>query len=421
MRIRYFCHYGALTGYGRAARDYLLALHGVDGIELEIVPLGGGELAVAPGVAVRSPEPRYGALDPLVVPWSLVAGSADVAIYHAQPRALNGLTRQRLGDDTTPRHVAITTWETSVLPPAHAAALAEYDAVIVPSGFCADVLADARKAISSIVESGRVHVIPHCFDEDWWPHPAASSRGPGGRAGETTRFLSIGTWGERKNMLGVLRAYLHEFTKADRVQLMLVISNPDLDEIRSVLARSGVPASEWPEVIVPEPRELTEDELVELHQSADAYVSAARGEGWGLGMFEAAILGKEVIAPIWGGQYDYLNGSALHRHVTGTLTPCFGGIQRGQVVETERGLVQAAVVALPPGVDCKQLWFEPDLQMLAAHMRTVYRRGATLTQEDLDRERDALEARFGYRTVGAKLSNTLKEIAWGSQSSLSTP
>jgi len=303
-----------------------------------------------------------------------------------------------------------------MLPAEHAAALSAYDAVIVPSYFCADVINDARKAISPIVDAGKVHVVPHCFDEDWWPHPAARTRRPD----EKTRFLSIGTWGERKNMLGVLRAYLHEFTRADNVQLMLVISNPDLDEIRSVLARSGIPSSEWPEIHVPEPRELSEQDIVELHQSADAFVTATRGEGWGLGMFEAMILGKEVIAPMWGGHQDFLSGSALHRFVHGQLTPCFGGIQRGQVVETEHGLMQRAVVALPPGVDCKQHWYEPDLLTLASQMRTVYRRGYAHSQSLLDFERETLEARFGYRTVGPKLSNTLKEIAWGSHASPST-
>ncbi len=419
MRIRYFCHYDKLTGYGRAARDYLLALHGVDGIELEIIAFGGGELGISlpPGTTVRSPEPRYSALDPLVVPWVDLAGSADVAIYHASPRALEGMTsRWRWQDDATPRHVAMTTWETRPLPEVHAAALAAYDAVIVPSHFCAAAINDARAQIAPIVTPDKVYVVPHCFDEQWWPRPAARERGTAG----PIRFLSIGAWGERKNMLGVLRAYLHAFTKADDVELMLLIANPDFDDIRSVVARSGLSAEQLPALHVPEPRELTEDQLVELHQAADAYVSAARGEGWGLGMFEAAILGKRVIAPLWGGQADFLDGSPLYSHVHGTLTPCFGGLARGRIIETDRGMMQESIVSLPPGVDCKQVWYEPDLAALAGHMRRVYRQQHGLSQEDLDRERTSLEARFGYHTVGAKLSNTLKEIAWGSPQPLST-
>jgi glycosyltransferase involved in cell wall biosynthesis len=316
--------------------------------------------------------------------------------------------RWRWHGDQTPKHVAMTTWETSPLPEQHASSLSEYDAIIVPSQFCAEVTSQARSAISSIIATNKVHVVPHCFDEAWWPMPTAH------RKGDPVRFLSLGAWGERKNMLGVLRAYLHAFTKSDRVQLMLVIGNPDFDEIRSVIARSGLAPAQLPEIFVPEPHELSEHELVELHEDADAYVSATRGEGWGLGMFEAAILGKQVIAPLWGGQADFLEGSALHRNVPGSLTPCFGRLQRGRVIETDQGMMQSAVVALPPGVDCKQVWFEPDLSVLAEQMRAVYTSKVQLSDDELTRERSVLEARFGYRTVGAILSNTLKEIAWGS-------
>jgi glycosyltransferase involved in cell wall biosynthesis len=43
-----------------------------------------------------------------------------------------------------------------------------------------------------------------------------------------------------------------------------------------------------------------------IHAAGDAYVSLTHGEGWGLGAFDAATLGKPVIITGWGGQLDYL-------------------------------------------------------------------------------------------------------------------
>jgi glycosyltransferase involved in cell wall biosynthesis len=53
-------------------------------------------------------------------------------------------------------------------------------------------------------------------------------------------------------------------------------------------------------------RWLTESELDALHARGDCYVCLSRGEGWGLGGFDAAAFGKPVITTDWGGPLDYL-------------------------------------------------------------------------------------------------------------------
>lgn len=396
MRIRYHCHYGRLTGYARAARDYLLALHDVDDVQLEIAVLGDD---------VISPEPRYGALDSLAVRFDRVVGAADLEVFHAPPRVLAALTTrylQGLEEDITPvnpvaKRVAVVTWETNVLPTQFAQALGTFDAVIVPSQFCAGVIgADVRVPI---------HVVPHCFDEDFWPLQHGKIRS----AERPYRFYSVGAWGERKNTLGLVRAYLHEFSKDDPVQMMIVSDGADVDVVRGVIAASGIAAEDLPELHVPSvsaEHPLDEEQLVELHLDGDCFVSATRGEGWGLGMFEAAILGKTVIAPHYGGQIDFLADYAWYTPVGCQLTPCFAGLSRA---------------AGPRDVDAKQLWAEPDLRGLARAMRTAYQdstRGRSL--EAVNAERAALEARFGYKTVGPLMANLLRGIAWDS-SKFSTP
>lgn len=404
MRIRYFCHYGRLTGYARAARDYLLALHDLDDVQLEIAVLGDD---------VTSPEPRYSCLDPLAVRFDRVMGTPDLEIYHAPPRVLAALTGLEVNARTPggPRRVAIVTWETSALPDMFAEVLQRFDAVIVPSHFCAEVIGEAISPITPI------HIVPHCFDEGFWPMPCPPAEDAADRP---YRFYTIGTWGERKNPLGVLRAYLHEFTKDDNVELMLLSEGVDLDEVRSLIARSGIPMERLPALAVPTmDSPLTEEQLVELHMTADCFVTATRGEGWGLGMFEAAICGKAVIAPQQGGQLDFLAGYGRYVSVPYQLTPCFGAEQRDRVIERSGQTMQVSKVSLPPGVNCRQSWAEPDLQSLADSM---FMANATVRSPDADRaDRAALEALFGYKTVGPLLANLLRGIAWDSSSTHSTP
>lgn len=393
MLLRYFCHYDSLTGFGRAARDYLAALAATrPDVELEIVSFGTG------GNAGRSPEPRYQHLDELVIAgvadWraELAANSSgepDVAVVHASPRALAQIPWPI--DRVTTRVVAMTTWETSALPTAYAAALrTRYDAVMVPSDFCFGTLYSAGV--------GNAVVVPHTFDPGFWPADFHASR-------ERTRFYTIGAWGERKNAGGVLRAYLHAFTKADNVTLVMILQGADFDALRSLIARSGLAPDQLPEIIVPDRTVLAEHELVDLHASGHCFVSATRGEGWGLGMFEAAIMGRPVIAPVWGGQAEFLRYASWSQ-VPCQPTPCFGG-----ELGADGPFRQAAMaVSMPPGVDCRQLWAEPNLGVMAEAMRERAAGGMpTAARTRIDRAE--LDIRFGYKKVGPQLADLLEDIA----------
>jgi glycosyltransferase involved in cell wall biosynthesis len=339
-------------------------------------------------------------------------GGADVAIYHAPPRVLATLVAQDLlssdvNDAEIPR-VAITTWETSPFPKEHALPLGAFDAVVVPSDFCALEIGTALREHLAYATAPQIHVIPHCFDETFWPALETPMRTPA----RACRFYTVGAWGERKNPIGVLRAYLHAFSKRDNVELSMFIDKVDLDELRSVIARAGIPPAELPALSVPEPRPYTEDELVGIHADGDCFVSATRGEGWGLGLFEAAVMGRYVIAPDWGGQADFLGAYRWYRRVPYQLAPCFGGASKGRIVEMGGQTMQMATVSLPPGVDCKQIWADPDLCALANQMRRVYQENQLRELVDIRTERAALEARFGYKTVGPLFANILRGIAW---------
>lgn len=387
--LRYYCHYGSLTGYGRAARDNLLALaRFAPDLRLEIIDLGSEGSS-------RSPEPRYRALDELVLGRgalpevrALEAGGyppPDVALYHAPPRTLATL---EWPEAPTVKRIAYTTWETSRLPPEYQAPLfARYDRILTPSRYSLAAIG----GVSTYEEAKKLAVVPHGFDPTFW-----TMADPRGRDG-STRFYTIGAWGERKNPLGVLKAYLAAFTAVDPVTLVMILEGVDLAAVRATIACSGLPDSQIPKMIIPSETALDEQQLLELHQGGDCFVSATRGEAWGLGMFESAVMGNRVIAPRHGGQSDFLENYHLSYEVNATLTPCFGSEVRGPIVEGPHGLMQSSTVAIPPGVTCKQDWYDPDIggladAMAAAHLARGYLEVDGTTPLDLGNPETSPEA-----------------------------
>lgn len=365
--IRYHAHHLELSGYGRAAAGYLGAIERYNdrsdaGIELDLLP-------------IENPP---------------TASPVDVAIYHTTPARLATMPRS-----PALRHVALTTWETEPLPPEHAATLAQYDAVIVPSIFC-------KSLIRSEGLETKTHVVPHAFDPEVWvprlPDPLAPRN-------DVFTFYSIGAWGERKNTLGLLKAYLHAFRKIDRVRLVLVVDKVNLVAIQSLIARSGIPRDELPGLVVPDHR-LSDDEIFNLHRDGNCFVTATRSEGFGLPIFEAVIMGKPVISPGWGGHREFLEGNPQWKHVWHFLTPVFPG-EDELTIEGNQATLK---VTLPRGANCKQVWAEPSLDRLAFAMRMAaydYRQGALSDNHDF---RAWYERRYSYETIGEKLINTLKEI-----------
>lgn len=356
LTVRYHAHHLELSGYGKAAAGYIEALSRT-AAEVSVVPV------VDPPVELEE---------------------VDIAIYHTTPARLADVKRL-----PAKRHVALTTWETMPMPLEHVKTLDGFDAVIVPSGFCKNRVEDGPGTIP------KIHIVPHGFDPEFWT--PGSSKEPN----EVFTFYSIGAWGERKNMLGLLKAYLHAFRKADRTRLVLIIDKPNFQAIHSVLARSGIPQDELPGLLVPD-RRLTDDEIRDLHRDGDCFVTATRAEGFGLPIFEAAILGKRVVSPAFGGQAEFLQGNPQWSHVWHFLTPVFPG-EDDLVVENGQMTLKTT---LARGSNCRQLWAEPSLDRLALELR----RAQAEREPDRWDRRSWYESHYSFDVIGKKLLAALQEI-----------
>lgn len=109
---------------------------------------------------------------------------------------------------------------------------------------------------------------------------------------------------QRKNPLGVLRAFKAAFESSDTaVGLVMKFNNPDhrqplMQSVRDETAR-------WENVFVID-RVMNRAEVTSLIKACDCFVSLHRSEGFGLGPAEAMSLAKPAIITNWSGNVDYM-------------------------------------------------------------------------------------------------------------------
>jgi glycosyltransferase involved in cell wall biosynthesis len=177
----------------------------------------------------------------------------------------------------------------------------------------------AESSKEAFVRSGvtvPIQVIPHPLDPHLFTPPAKAEQpllGPDRRPlrSETFKFLSVFQWIPRKDPMRLLLAYLTEFTPDEDTVLVIRahLAEADVDEIARHVAkvRQGVLLPHPHPRVLLVPGILTDAEMGELYRSVDCYVTASKGEGFGLPAHEALASGVPVIAPKHSAFLDHLN------------------------------------------------------------------------------------------------------------------
>jgi glycosyltransferase involved in cell wall biosynthesis len=313
------------SGYGVAADRCLAALQ-ESGLEVKWAPV------LSWGVWNFEP--------PSVMP-------AGVVVAHLVPEYLP-YVRKWAPDAFLVGH---TVWETDRLPDHWLPCLEEADLLIVPSRFNANTFADGPL-------STPVAVVPHVAPAIVRGRPEAWEWIPK----DVFLFYTIADWDERKAVFKTVEAYLRAFSRRDRVLLVIKTSRDDRrlgPTVGRGVAGKGTTAWSVAQLLAqhrdPPPvrlitRELTNGEIAALHRRGDCYASLCRGEGWGLGAFDAAAYGTPVVTTGFGGHLDYLADSPY-------------------LVRFE--LVPVQDPAGVPSYTPNQRWAEPDVDHGAALLREV--------------------------------------------------
>jgi len=222
----------------------------------------------------------------------------DTTILLCQPEPLFDTAYARAG--VAPRaertyRVGYWYWEQDVIPDLWIEKSAEVDEVWTSTEFVGDALREKLNV--------PVRVIPHGIEISPFER---KSRGYFGLPDD--HFLFLFTFHmmsvmERKNPLGLVRAFAEEFKRDEKVSLVLKTSFGDqhpqqIAELRRAAAGANI-------IIIDSI--YTHDEILALMDCCDSYISLHRSEGYGLTMAEAMLIGKPTIATGYSGNLNFMS------------------------------------------------------------------------------------------------------------------
>ena len=218
-------------------------------------------------------------------------GKLDYIISYTNPH-----NYRNVFSDTYGKKLAISNYESNILP-SHWSSC---------QGFCDEVIVNSNYSYNNFSSCG--------FDESCMrvvPLGTDIARSEPAFQNDRFNFLNVSSPHSRKNIDQVLRCYYKAFSAKDLVMLTIKTSKPDkishfnidvFNIIREV--QESLSFSEFPDVQV-----IVDDvdDMSGIYSSCDALVSCSSSEGFGLPMLEARCLGLEVIAPNYSGHTDFLN------------------------------------------------------------------------------------------------------------------
>lgn len=231
-------------------------------------------------------------------------------------------------------------------------------------------------------------------------------------------FYTISEFSRRKNFSALLRAYYHAFTSEDKVCLIIKTSvdgftdKQTTDHMKKFVSDIKKSAnifddeSKYPPVICCTKR-FTDEEIMKLHNSGDVFVLPSHGEAWSMPAHDALGFGKLLIVSKHGGfvdlaskyTYQTIDGNkhpvgvvsqGYCRFIEGQYTPCFGMLHHPDHLYSG-----------------KNLWFDPSVENLSAHMTTYYQ---MYLENNISKYREAARSRafqFSRENVGQIAKNIL--------------
>ncbi|MEO8486717.1 MAG: hypothetical protein ABI585_10310 [Betaproteobacteria bacterium] len=302
------------SGYGVAALGYVRALVNA-GVPVRwmplrrvgdtVRPLGAGE---AFPLAMFSTDDESLADLPALLARTSRPIAYDTVVAHTVPEHWPVLF------EAGRRNIGITVWEADRMPLHWRTLLDLADRVLVPCAM-------NRAVFAAGGVRAPIRVVPHVRRHAWnafTPAEVDAARARFGLADARFVFYSINAWDPRKALGSLLGAFVRAFRAEDGVALVLksgpvgygpppfYASEPTLAMAQRAVDEASDAVDRDAPTICVLPHEFTGRGVDLVHEIGDAYVSLPHGEGWALGLFDAATRGTPAIATGWGGHLDYL-------------------------------------------------------------------------------------------------------------------
>lgn len=277
-------------------------------------------------------------------------------------------------------------WEESAFPQPYVDAFNRgLDLVTTLSSQVSKILRDSGVRVPlAVVGTGVDHVLAHT------PRALALPAG----ANASFRFLHVSSCFPRKGIDVLLEAWGRAFRAHDDVVLIIkTFPNPHNDVAEQLAQWRGADPG-YPAVVVID-EDVPQDQLLWLYQQCHAFVAPSRGEGFGMPMAEAMLLGLPVIVTAWGGQTDFCTS------------------QTAWLCDYDFVFAQSHLSA------AQSVWAEPRADHLAELLREVRHATPEALRPRLRAARERVERDYSWAAVArrtqAAVAATLQAPAWRRQ------
>lgn len=281
------CYHGPLfdySGYGEANRHAVAALDAA------------GVNVIAKSVSYVSESADFGTIGQRVIQLTEIQDNYSIKIIHTTPDQYKRY--MELGK----YHIGHFFWETDKVPKDFVDGLNLMDEIWTGSN-----------ANSQAMRAGgvttKIKIFPQAIETDReWPEPYKIQGFDG------ILYYSIFEWTDRKNPEALLEAYWKAFQNDENVGLLIktyfrnfTLENKQMirTAIKKLKAKSGL--KKFPPVFLYMDL-MDRRHIMRLHKTGDVFVSAHRGEGWGIPQVEAALAGNAVISTGYGGCHEWFDG-----------------------------------------------------------------------------------------------------------------
>ncbi len=337
MIIKYIGQYGT-SGYATAAKGYI-ANYVINNIPINWYPLifddsKNDNNYFVDRYAESALNTHYNDYDRLII--------------HSTPDIWNELTK--LYKDI-PEKIGYCTWETTKLPKTWVNYINQLETIWVPSNFNKEVFTDSGV-------TSNICVVPHIkFKEKLFPKQRIKLTCDFGNIIPNNKFTyySICEFNERKGIFDLINVFNKINDKYPDTQLVLKLhykhyGKDSNNYIKNVISKLSNKLNKSIFLLL---KNLNRDQIIAIHSFGDCYVSLHKGEGFGLTIFDAYNLNKNIVTTKFGGQIDYL-GENYEGLVDYKLSPV-SNMQSFNHVYTK-----------------DQLWAQPNLDHAFTLMENVY-------------------------------------------------
>lgn len=360
MKVLYIGHYKENTGWGKAARDYILAL---DAAGVEVVPRPVKLNGNMPEIPQRILELE-----------SKSSRGATHCIQHVLPHHLdyNGRFEKNIVIGVYECFDAdMSSWPSKINL---------MDELWTPSSFTEQVFISMGIDIP-------ITIVPHTFDLSVYDKPREKIQHPHLEGNYV--FYTIADSNKRKDLLSLVQAFNLEFTANEPVRLLIKTTKfgatttevaegmiRDCNAVKASMKLMRNPEDYQQEIVLPD--HLSDEDIYRLHLTCDCFVTTTHGEAWSIPLFDALAMGKSAIYPR--DMFDYVPKYSGYDNAD---VPVFGMTDTFSDISTSR-----------------EMWMQGDIRDIGAMMRESYQGKRNIPKQDM--------SKYSYANVGALMKKELE-------------